>query len=189
MCDASTVAAFSTGAQAVGVVASTSAAYTKSKADKAAYDYQAKIAENNAQADEWRAQDAIVRGQSAEAQQRLKTAMLAGTQRAGMAAGGLDLAEGSPLNILTDTAYQGELDANTIKDNASREAWGYRTQASNDRGNADLLRSRAAMENPGRAAATTFLTGAGSVASSWYGYQSKVNSSSGVSMPKFSYLK
>jgi len=171
--EASTIQAISMGAQAYGAVASTAAAYNKSKADKMAYEYQAKVAENNAQVTEWQARDAIVRGQTAEANSRLKTAALKGTQRASMAARGLDLGEGSPLNILTDTDYMGEVDAGIIKDNVAREAWGYRTQGTNYRNNAEMLKFRAGMESPGTAAAGTLLTNAGKVASSWYTYKSK----------------
>jgi hypothetical protein len=36
---------------------------------------------------------------------------------------------GTPLNLLSDTAQIGEEDAQTIRNNAAREAWGYRNQA------------------------------------------------------------
>ena len=46
-----------------------------------------------------------------------------------MAANGVDLSSGSPLDILGDTAMYGELDALTIRSNAEREAYGYRVQS------------------------------------------------------------
>src|SRR5689334_16302266 len=101
---AETIGNVGTGLQIGGVVGQTVGAYQKSQGDKIAYEYQSKLARNNAQLAEWQAHDAITRGQVAENNQRQKTAQLAGTQRAIMAARGLSLDEGSPLNILSDTA-------------------------------------------------------------------------------------
>jgi hypothetical protein len=156
------------GAQAVGAGASAYGAYTKAKGEKAAYNYQAQIAENNRQMATWQAEDAITRGQTAAARLQLKTAQLKGTQRASLAARGLDLGEGSPLNILTDTDFMGAIDANTLTDNAAKEAWAFRQQASNYGSNAELLRMRADNVSPLMDAGTTLLTGAGKVASTWY---------------------
>ena len=143
-------------------------AYSNSKATKTAYDAQGQIAANNAQIATWQAEDAIVRGDREASRSRLKTRQLKGSQRAALAANGVDLGEGSALNILADTDYFGELDAGTIKDNAAREAWAIRNQATNFTSEGSLLRSRADMESPVFAASTSLLTGANRVASHWY---------------------
>lgn len=163
----------SVGMMAAGAVSSASAARTQSQNTKAAYDYQSKVAANNAQIAEWQAQNALERGQKAEQAQRLKTAQLKGTQRAAMAARGVALDEGSPLNILQDTEYMGEIDANTIHDNAALEAWGYRNQAASTTSDAAMLAARADAENPSQAMGSSLLSSAGSVASSWYSYKTK----------------
>lgn len=168
-----TLANISTAMQVVGTVTSASAAYTKSKQERAAYDYQAQVAENNSVLAEWQARDAIRRGQEAEGAHRIKVAQLKGSQRASLAGRGIDLTEGSALDILSDTDFMGERDALTIRNNASREAFGHRVESGNYRSNADVLRSRAAMEKPGMAAGTSLLTGAGQVANTWYTYKSK----------------
>lgn len=93
--------------------------------------YQAQVAKNNAQLAEYQAQDAERRGKIAEEQQRKKTGLILGTQRAALGGQGTALDEGSPLDIQGDTAAAGEMDALTIRSNAAREAWGYRAQASN----------------------------------------------------------
>src|SRR5690606_151891 len=64
-----------------------------------------------------------------EQAQRRKTAALMGRQRAVQAASGLDITSGSPLSILADTAQLGELDAQTVRANANREAQQYNAQA------------------------------------------------------------
>lgn len=156
------------GAQGVGAAFAASGAYTKAVADKTAYGMQADVADQNAVIARAQASDAITRGQTSTFNSQLRTRQVKGQQIAEMAANGLDLSEGTPLNILTDTEFMGENDAGVIARNAIKEAWGYSVQAANMKSNADLFRYRADMESPGRAAATSLLTSAGSVAQKWY---------------------
>tara|TARA_Y100000034_G_scaffold110909_1_gene143469 strand:- start:884 stop:1417 length:534 start_codon:yes stop_codon:yes gene_type:complete len=157
-----------------GTVAGAYGAYNQSKASKASLEYQASVARNNAEYSESQARDAIRRGQVAENDVRRRTAQLRGSQRARLAANGIDLGEGSALNILLDTDYFGELDALNVRDNSNREAAALRTQGSNQIGNANLLDARAGMESPIGAALPTLLTGAGAVANSWYRNKSPI---------------
>lgn len=170
---AATWGSIGTGLQVAGMVSGAFGAARQSEATKNAYEYQAAVNRNNAQVAEWQAQDALQRGAKAEQAQRLKVAQLKSSQRAGFAARGVALDEGSPLAILQDTDYFGELDALTIRDNAAREAWGHRTQGANYTSDASMLSGRAGAENPGGAAFNTLLTGAGAVADSWYRRRTK----------------
>lgn len=170
---AGTLGTVATGLQVAGAITSTAGAYNKSKSDKAAYEYQAAVNRNNSTMAEWNARDAITRGQKAEQQQRLKTAALKSTQRASFAARGMALDEGSPLAILDDTAFMGEQDALTLRDNAARDAWGYRVQAGNYASDAGMLSTRADAESPLKAGASSLLSNAGAVASSWYSRKTK----------------
>lgn len=158
------------GLSAAGVAAQSVAASQASAAQKSAYEYQAAVSRNNQKIAEWQAQNEIEKGQEAEVEQRRKIAALKGSQRAGLAAKGLDISTGSALNILTDTDYLGELDVLNIRSNAERAAWAARVQGSNEAANATLLSMRAEAENPLLAGAGTFLSGAGSVADRWYTY-------------------
>lgn len=115
----------------------------EAKATAAANNYNAQVAEMNAKISEKQAKDAIERGKQEEQQKRQQTAQLEGRQRAAMAANGLDLSFGSPLDTIVDTAKLGELDALNIKTNAYREAYGYKVQATNQRASATLDRMRA----------------------------------------------
>jgi hypothetical protein len=81
---------------------------------------------------------------------------LKGAQRASMAAQGLDLASGSAAAIQEETEFLSELDALTIKNDAAREAWGYRVAAWDARGRAALAR----MGGGGPSPYSTLLTGA-----------------------------
>ncbi len=143
-------------------------AYQSAQAEKKGYEYQAAIADNNAQIAEWEAQDAIQRGQTEEQNQRLKTASVYSSQRAAMAANGVDLTEGSPVDVLTSTKYLGERDALTIRDNSLKQAWGHRTQAATDRANATALRWQRDQISPFMRAGTSLLTSAGNISEKWY---------------------
>ena len=85
-------------------------------------DYNAKVAENAAK-------DAQQRGAIAAAEQRQKTRQMIARQDAAFSAGGLDASTGTPLDIQTETAGMGELDALRIIDNAQRQAAGLKTEA------------------------------------------------------------
>ena len=171
--ESATLAQIGLGMQIGGAVGGTVAAYDKAASEKQAYLYRAAVSSNNAQYATWQAEDAIARGQTDRARAQIKGMQLKGTQVSRMAAAGLDLGEGSALNILTDTDLMTALDANTIRDNAQREAWGYRAQASNSNSEAGVLRSRADRISPTGSAFSTLLTGAGAVASSWYSADTK----------------
>lgn len=87
--------------------------------------YQSQVARQNQVLMEERARDALQRGQVAEENSRRLTRQRIGTQTARLSAQGVDL-EGSPADILGDTAAAGEADALTIRANAARDAHGYR---------------------------------------------------------------
>jgi hypothetical protein len=127
---AAAMMAASLAASAAAAGASAYGAVQQGKAAEGQANYQAAVGRNNAIIAERQARDAEERGASEELAQRRQTAAGLGKQRAGMAANGVDLSSGSPLDILGDTAAFGELDALTVRSNAAREAYGYRNQAS-----------------------------------------------------------
>lgn len=94
------------------------------KETKAIYDQNAQIAD-------YQAEDALARGRVNEKMMRRQTEQTIGSQRAGLAAQGVDINRGSALETQASAAYLGELDALTIRNNAAKEAWGYRVQAQN----------------------------------------------------------
>jgi hypothetical protein len=156
-------------------------AYSNSKATKQAYEQQAQVNRNNAQIAGWQAEDALRRGVRSASTARMRTNQLKGNQRASLAAKGVDLGEGSALQLLSDTDYFGDVDATTITDNAAREAWAIRQQAANFNSEASLLKSRADSENPLMAGGMSLLTSAGKVASNWYTPSSVTRSGDGMS--------
>jgi hypothetical protein len=151
---------FSSFAQGFGAVANVYGAVNQAKVNNT-------VAENNAKLAEYQARQALRQGAAQEQALRLRTAQMKGTQRATMAARGLSLTEGSPLNILTTTDYMGERDALTARDNALRTAWGYRQEAAN---------YKAGKVDVGMAGLTAAFTSAPTVASSWLKFNDMYNS-------------
>lgn len=129
---------------------------------------QADIAEINARIEEGNAQATLLAGQRSEQMVRLKTGALKGRQRATLAANGVDLGQGSAARVLTDTDIMGEIDANQVKANAVRDAWGYRVKATNLNNEALTKRGAADAVSPFLAGATSLMGSATSVARSWY---------------------
>jgi hypothetical protein len=74
------------------------------------------------------ANDALLRGTKEETRYRRIIAQVAGQQKADFGARNVAVS-GTALDLLGDTAQIGEEDALTIRNNAAREAWGYRNQA------------------------------------------------------------
>lgn len=162
-------------------VVSTIGAYRGAQAEKQNAKYQAGVARNNAiyqrQAEERNlllAEDARKRGQMEEYRQRLKTRDVAAQQRSSLAAAGVDLSIGSPLDLIGDTFELGEMDALTVRNNAAREAnqyenaaWSNRVGQSNYTAQAGMFDAQASNISPGMSAFTTFLDGATTTYSAW----------------------
>jgi hypothetical protein len=125
---------------AFGQVKAGKAAKEAGKSEHAAADAQAGLLDYNAQIADAQAADAITRGQEEENRYRQGVRTLIGSQRAGFAGQGVDIGVGSAVDVQADTAYLGELDALTLRTNAAREAWGFRTQATDLRNRARVTR-------------------------------------------------
>jgi len=87
------------------------------------------LAAYNKQVSDYQAQDTLDRGAVEEQKQREKVRQFMGSQRAAMGASGVEVASGSFGDVLQQSAAMGERDALTIRNNAMRAAWGYRTQS------------------------------------------------------------
>lgn len=129
---------------AAGAIQQGRAAEVQGRAAQQSANYNAKVADMNAKIAERQARDAVERGQLEEQQQRMKTSQIIGKQRAAMAANGVDLGYGSPLDALVDTATIGELDALTIRANTYREERDIRQGGQNLTTQAGALRAEGA---------------------------------------------
>lgn len=95
----------------------------------------------NAAALEAQGKDAITQGAEQETIFRQQLQGTIATQRAEFAGQGVDVGSGSALDVQKDTAYQGELDALTIRTNAARAAWGFTTNAQSETLTANATRT------------------------------------------------
>lgn len=142
--------------------------------------YNKQIADYNAKIAEYQAQDAITRGELAVDRQRKGVKQLIGSQRASLAAQGVDVNEGSAVDLQADTAYQGEYDALMIRNNAALEAWGFKVQAWNATEQGKMA------DRSGKNKAFSTILGAGSSALKQYGFSAPTYSSGGYSGSQWS---
>lgn len=164
MCDPSAITAaqssqIATYSSIIGGISNTAGSVTNAISARHSANANAAIAD-------MQAADAINRGNDAVFKSQLRTAQLKGSQTATLAAHGVALDQGSALDILTSTDVMGAADAATIRDNANKEAWGDKVQASN-------YRAQAAAANPWATGLNTLLSSSGAVADRWYKYRSQ----------------
>ena len=138
------------------VAAAAVTAYGQQQAAKAA----SATAKKNERIARWHAEDAKKRGVQAVARFQERLAQLKGRQRAGFAAAGVVLDEGTPLDVLLDTAESGELESLNLKANAERETFGHASRSAQFRFDAKHIRKQGNIQ-----AYATLLGGAASAAS------------------------
>ncbi|WP_174769528.1 virion core protein, T7 gp14 family [Blastochloris tepida] len=153
------MAALAVGSTVAGVAGQMQSA----NASAAASSYNASVQRENARLADMHARRVLEAGADEERKQRAATQRLIGKQTAGMAANGLDITFGSPLDLIVDTATQGEIDAMTIRTNAYRNSDDVRNQAASYRNKAALYDMEADNSRTSGmlSAAGTVLTGAG----------------------------
>ena len=181
--------AFSSQALSVGgALSSAAGAYYDASSQKTAYNPAAATAEINARIAELHAQSQLKSGQREEQKQRLATANLKGQQRAGFAANGVDLGEGSAAQVLAGTDVFGDIDALAIRQDALSAAGDSRMERVNYENDARGI-------SPSSAAFTSLLGSATQIADKWYaldksgasGGKSGTKSVSRTSSPGVSY--
>lgn len=170
MCEPATLAMISIGTTLASTGLGVMGQAQQAQSQQAMYGYQAAVARNNQIQADRMATDSEERGRIAEDRARLRTRALAGTQTAALAGQGTDLA-GSPTDILGDTAAAGETDALTVRNNAARKAWGYRTKGVEFGNEIGLATSRQGSSGPLPGVGASLIAGAGSVADKWYRFR------------------
>lgn len=168
MCTGAEIGIAGLGLSGLGALSGANAAKNSATATQIQLNFASDMAKINEQLNESNAQATLLVGQRQEQGVRLKTAQLKSTQRASMAANGIDLGSDTALRILTSTDLMGEIDAQTVASNAVRSAWGYRTQAANFAADAAFKGASASTINPNTAFTSTLLGNAGQVAMNWY---------------------
>jgi len=110
----------------------------QARAQKARAEFEANQINFNAQLSELFADDALARGNEQMVDFAARVRQLKGTQKAAAAAQGIDVASGSAREVQEDTARIARDTTIRIRNNAWREAWGYKVSAQDQRFQAEL---------------------------------------------------
>ena len=157
MCEPTTIMAVG------GLILGGIGAYQQYEGGKA----QAKVYEQQANVDRMAAVDAQAQGDRETERMLWRTRQALGSQRAAIAANGLDASFGTPNELLGETAYFGAMELADTRLNAARQAWGHQVSATNAGNKADYSRWAGKTQ-----AGTTLLSSlfqAGSMASGSFG--------------------
>ena len=148
-----------------GVARTISGGISESQAIEAQTEFQADRLITLARLEDLKAESAVTRGRDAEAEQKIKTKLLIGRQRARLSAQGIEIDSGSALDLQLESAEFGAADALTIRNNAFREATGHRIEAIDFRSQAGFAilsgrnRARSTLLTGGLTAATELTRG------------------------------
>jgi len=97
-----------------------------------------RLFETNKRIAEQKARDAIKRGDELVGLTRSSVKKTIGAQRASFGAQGVRVDAGSAANVQADTLIVGALDERAIRNNALREAFGFKLQTINEQAQGDL---------------------------------------------------
>lgn len=163
----------SLGATALSGAVGAAGAIKQGNAEASAAKYNAGVAETNAaQA----TQNALLASQAGSEQGFIssqRTRSEVGSILANQGASGVDVNSGSALDVRSSARELGELDALTVRSNATRQAYGYQTTATSEEGQAKLDKADATSDltagyiNSG----STLLGSAGTAATNFAKYQ------------------
>jgi len=147
-----------------GMVVTAAAGAYSADASKKAGQAQVIMADRNAKLEDYKADVANRIGAVQEENHRAKVRQMVGTQRATLAANGVDITSGTAAELMDQTVAFGETDAQTIRYNAAREAWGFGVNADNYRTQSAVTKAKTHNEVTG-----TYISTAGSLLTQGYG--------------------
>jgi hypothetical protein len=151
------------GLQVVGGLAKAGGSLKGGQAGGAAAAYQAQVARNNAIALRQMADRTISGGLVNADVTSLRSAANVGTIKAKQGASGINVNQGSAVDVRAGAAAAGKFDAETVLRNADLQAYGYRVKANQEEAQAGLYeRGGAQAESAGQIGAFGSLLGAAS---------------------------
>lgn len=122
--------------------------YNKSKAEKKAYQQQAKIADLNAQLEDNQARNSIDYGRNQVEDYQRNVGAFKSSQINALADNGIDVSQGSAIDLLASTEMQAQSDIDTLRYNAALQSWGHQVNKTNYVNQARGLRVQANSINP-----------------------------------------
>lgn len=163
----SAIAPYSTLLSIGGAAFSAIGAYQQAQGQKDMAKYNASVSAANAKVAEFKAQSAQDNAMRDAENVGRRQAAIRGKQRAGFAANGLDLTEGSPAGVLAATDYYGLEDQATAVNNGNQQAWGLRAQRDSHAADSQMQSARASSISPFGAAAGSLIGSASKLSSKW----------------------
>ena len=151
-----------------GGINSAYGAFASARSTKNQLEFQAKMSEINARQAEQQAQSIMYAAERQAGQVTLRAGKVKSSQKASMAANGIALGEGSAAETIATTDLMKEIDALTINANAVRAAAAARSQSVNYSNQSLLSQTSSDTISPFSSAATSMISSATTVASSWY---------------------
>ena len=157
------------GASLVGGMVSAAGAQAKGEADQAMYNYQAGVAQLNAQIAKKNAEYAVRSGGTVAYQSGIKTGQEVGQMKAAQGASGVDVNTGSAKGVRDTITKVGEQDQQTIRENYAKKAYGYEVEEVTKKAEAgaDVVAGEQAKKAGDINALGSILGTVGSVASKW----------------------
>lgn len=136
---------FAAGGMFLNAFSSIASSFMQANALKQQAAYQQQQLNFKAQVADIQAQAATDEGEHEAEQVERQGQQVVGAQRVSAAAGGVDVNSGSALETQQSTTTMSALDALTARNNAARQAWGYKTEAATDigQGNMDAISAQA----------------------------------------------
>ncbi|MFU8927753.1 hypothetical protein [Acinetobacter puyangensis] len=127
--------------------------FGSSSAQKKALKQQAKNAQYNATQADIRARNSIEQGRSQAEDYQRNLSAFSSSQINTLAENGIDVSEGSAIDILASTDMAGQADLDNIKYNAALESWGHQVEKTNYLNQVNSINAQMKAINPLRDAA------------------------------------
>ena len=165
---------------AIGTATSVAGQMQQASAAKAAANYQSQVAAGNAQVATQNANMAAASGEAQAAISEQKTRATVGAEEAAQGSSGVDINSPTAKAVRTSQDMTGQLDAQTIRSNAARQAYGYETQSTNfqNQSSADTAQGNNAMTAGEFGSVSSGLSGVGNAGLNYAGV---MNKASGIS--------
>lgn len=129
MTDSQQYKALTYASAGVSALSAISGAFTQSAAYRAQGDIESTISRINANIANLQSSEALEAGDIAASRAKLKYDQEAGSVLSSQGASGVDVSSGSSALVRNSIRFSGAQDALTIRNNAQRQAFGYKTQA------------------------------------------------------------
>ena len=151
-----------------GAVMTATQAMNQASAQKDQYAYQSAVENNKAIVRERQAKATIEQGEEDARTKKAQIKTIGSRQLVTLAGQGGDVTTGTSVDLLSETKELGKWEEQKIRNNAAREANSIRADVVNIQADAQAAKSASQQINPLLNAATTGLTGLGTVGAKWY---------------------